>query len=65
MLNFLRKTKDDLFNHFFTDFSYSPSLAAFEQIKMNSECIFAKRSNLWGPPHEWDSNLTVKQNINK
>jgi hypothetical protein len=41
-LSYLRKVKNQLFAHYFEDFSYSDCLNAFQTIKNNSECIFAK-----------------------
>jgi len=58
-----RKAKEDLFDFYYGDISYSPSLEAFDVIKNNSECIFAKRSNLWSTPNRWNSNLTIRENV--
>ncbi|XP_013402725.1 uncharacterized protein LOC106168264 [Lingula anatina] len=38
------------------------SLANFETLKMNTECIFAKKARLWGSP-KWNYDLSIEHNI--
>lgn len=59
-----RKSKNELFEYFFQDYSRSESLNIFETIKNKSECIFSKRADLWGS-EIWNENLTIEENVNK
>ena len=58
------KAKHELYEHFKNDYSQSDSLHAFEAIKMRSECLFAKRAELWGS-QLWNENLTIQDNVKK
>ena len=58
------KSKNELFEYFFQDYSRSESLNLFETIKNKSECIFSKRADLLGS-EIWNENLTIEENVNK
>ncbi|CAF0999986.1 unnamed protein product [Brachionus calyciflorus] len=60
--NTLKEIKDQLFDQYAFDYSFSDSLKCFEELKNKSDCTFAKNSKLWGSPL-WNAKLTVKENV--
>ncbi|RMZ94340.1 Poly [ADP-ribose] polymerase 4 [Brachionus plicatilis] len=56
------KLKNQLLNHYLNDYSFSESLNYFNELKIQSDCSFARDANIWGAPL-WNSKLTIQQNI--
>lgn len=46
------------------DAEEADSLKDFNVVKANTECIFAKRSKIWGTP-SWENDLSIEENIFK
>lgn len=58
----MKKAKNDLFHYFYTDFSLADSLILFADVKNNSDCLFARKSKLWGA-QKWNKDISVEDNV--